>query len=447
MPFTFSHSKLYRHLTGFLLSLYYVFFSIFPVAAQISSVNAQTAAQLLYMQYGTASGFSVTAAGTAVAINLTPGGNQLINDAVGGAAVMIGAAGTQVISTTAAGFNSLWQQAVRNKCAANPSASVCASAIKTYSIMTGGLVGGTSSVPPNCADDGSTYYGSLTTSAPSIAWQNTPGTCLRDIINTATGAIIGGGVSVVRSSYTLTNTGPGTPPPTPDALNAANTLSPAAIAAAASVSPSISLPGADVPSVLVSAPPGTLVYTPNGVVPVPASGSLSVPNPNYNPAKTSQAIAAGQAAYDAAKAAGSSDTDAEAKRSAAISAYADAKAAGSSDTEAAAAAKAAAKATAKGDKVSLADEELPAINLPDTCPDCTNKLGDENFFTHAKDVLSNKFPFDVIGDSTQFSSLSSTCPSVTFWGKAQEICAVRTVVVAIKYPVGFSWLIYLITHL
>ena len=94
------------------------------------------------------------------------------------------------------------------------------------------------------------------------------------------------------------------------------------------------------------------------------------------------------------------------------------------------------------------DEDLGAPGLGASCPDCVNKLDySRSFIEYAVEKLSDKFPFDIIGDYNQVLFSSNSCPSFTTWGKTYQLCQINSFFSAIKYPVVISWLIYLVTHL
>lgn len=85
------------------------------------------------------------------------------------------------------------------------------------------------------------------------------------------------------------------------------------------------------------------------------------------------------------------------------------------------------------------------------CVDCPNsifKSEDSNltFFVYALVNLSDKFPFDVIGNMPSSSNSVQECPQISFAGDSLELCEISDFFAYFKYPVWISFLIRLVTH-
>lgn len=90
------------------------------------------------------------------------------------------------------------------------------------------------------------------------------------------------------------------------------------------------------------------------------------------------------------------------------------------------------------------EEEEPVLETPLVVPDiepiAEAEFNAVNFVQHAVNVFSNKFPFDVWGDFN-YADIAADCPQYVFFDLQFELCPIRDLFVAFKYPVIIGFLV------
>ena len=438
MLLSFSNRKPYRHLVGFLISLCFVFQSNISFANSASSLAGSNS--WILKELGSK---AVSTAATTADANLVVGivggsGFTLPGISLGARGIALTAAGVTAVGFGSLGINALRQQAFSQGCAVNSNSSVCPKN-STYS---GSVTYRINFV--NCQNVSGSYdYVSAVADLTYVAsGGNCPGYSAGYVSSPSNGlgphnhSQISGSLSIIAGTANL--------PTQSDVVAAVSTLTGTDYSQNASVSPTV-IAYPDSPNVAITGTPGTNVYDDSidgaliGTIPV--SGTLTIPTPGFVGQPTAAQQSAADKAYAEAIALGKTALEA---RDAAIAA---AVAAGASPAVAAKAAVAAKNNSAQ--KVELKDEDIgiPDVGLS-TCPDCVDKLDrSQSFMQYAVLKISNKFPFDVIGNYQQVLVSSASCPMFTSWGRSYELCQIKTFFSVIKFPISLSWLIYLVTHL